>query len=101
MWCVAIAGRKIRPGSGGGRHGRGFLHAPFVKLEDGPVNNHHLAETGSKIAIHTLAVMLGLVLVVTGLGLGVTMVGLPLGLPIGLAGVLVGLWGLFGTVGRS
>jgi len=65
------------------------------------VNNHHIAETGSKIAIHTLAVILGLVLAVTGLGLGVTMVGLPLGLPIGLAGVLVGLWGLFGTVGRS
>ena len=63
------------------------------------MNNHHIAETGSKIAIHTLAVIAGLVLVVTGLGLGVTMVGLPLGLPIGLAGVLVCLWGLFGTVG--
>ena len=44
---------------------------------------------------------IGLVLVITGLGLSVTMVGLPLGLPIGLAGVLVGLWGLFGTVGSG
>ncbi len=65
------------------------------------MNNHHIAETGSKIAVHTLAVIIGLVLIVTGLGLSVTMVGLPLGLPIGLAGVLVFLWGLFGTVGSG
>jgi hypothetical protein len=65
------------------------------------VNNHHIVETGSKIAIHTLAVILGLVMVITGLGLSVTMVGLPLGLPIGLAGVLVSLWGLFGTIAQK
>jgi hypothetical protein len=65
------------------------------------MNHHHIAETGSKIAIHTLAVIVGLVLIITGLGLGVTMVGLPLGLPIGLAGVLACLWGLFGTVAQK
>jgi hypothetical protein len=70
-------------------------------LEGGFVNNHHLAETGSKIALHTLALLGGLVLVITGLGLCVTMVGLPLGLPIGLTGVLVCLWGLFGTTARK
>jgi hypothetical protein len=75
-----------------------FVCAVRAALEGGPVNNHQIAEAGSKIAIHTLAVIAGLVLVVTGLGLSVTMVGLPLGLPIGLAGVLVCLWGLFGTI---
>jgi hypothetical protein len=65
------------------------------------MNTHHLVETGSKIAIHTLAFIVGLVLVVTGLGLSVTMVGLPLGIPIGLAGVLVCLWGLFGTTAKK
>ena len=35
------------------------------------------------------------------LGLSVTMVGLPLGLPIGLAGVLVCLWGLCGTTAKK
>ncbi len=62
------------------------------------MDKHEIVETGSKIAIHALAVIAGLVLVVTGLGLSVTMVGLPLGLPIGLVGVLVCLWGLGGTV---
>ena len=65
------------------------------------MNNHQLAETGSKIAIHTLAAIAGLVLVIAGLGLGVTMVGLPLGIPIGLAGVLLFLWGLFGTAAKK
>jgi hypothetical protein len=78
-----------------------FACAVCAVQEGGPVKNQHLAETGSKIAIHTLAVIAGLVLVVTGLGLGVTMVGLPLGIPIGLAGVLVFLWGLFGTIAQK
>ncbi len=65
------------------------------------MNNHHLAETGSRIAVHTLAVLLGIVFVVAGLGLGVTMVGLPLGIPIGLAGVLLFLWGMFGTTAKK
>ena len=61
------------------------------------MNNHQLTETGSKIASHLLAVIAGLTLVMIGLLLSVPMVGLPLGIPIGLAGVLICLWGLFGT----
>ena len=60
------------------------------------MNNHQLTETGSKIASHLLAVIAGLILVMIGLLLSVPMVGLPLGIPIGLAGVLICLWGLFG-----
>jgi len=54
-------------------------------------------DTGSKIASHVLAVIAGLILVMIGLLLSVPMVGLPLGIPISLAGVLICLWGLFGT----
>jgi hypothetical protein len=61
------------------------------------MNNHQLAETGGNIAAHLLAVIAGVILVLVGLLLSVPMVGLPLGIPIGLAGVLICLWGLFGT----
>ena len=52
-------------------------------------------------ALHLPAVTLldtnaGVILVILGLGLGVTMWGLLLGIPIGLAGVLLCLWGLYG-----
>ena len=61
------------------------------------MNNHQLTETGSKIASHLLAVVAGVIMILIGLLLSVPMVGLPLGIPIGLAGVLICLWGLFGT----
>ena len=46
------------------------------------------------MTIHLLAIVAGLVLMVLGLGLGVTMVLLPVGLPIGLIGLVVFVWGL-------
>ena len=65
------------------------------------MNNHQLTETGSKIASHLLAVIAGLALIAIGLLLSVPMVGLPLGIPIGLAGVLICLWGLFGRTAQK
>ena len=64
------------------------------------MTNHQLAETGGKLATHMLAVIAGVILILIGLFLSIPMIGLPLGIPIGLAGVLVFLWGLFGTVGK-
>jgi hypothetical protein len=46
------------------------------------------------VVFHLLAIIAGLVMMVLGLGLGVTMVLLPLGLPLGLAGLAVLIWGL-------
>lgn len=69
-------------------------------MENNQAVNHHLAETGSKIAAHTLAVVIGAILMIVGLSLGVTMVLLPLGIPLGLLGLLVCLWGLFGTTAK-
>jgi hypothetical protein len=60
------------------------------------MNTHRLMQTGSNIAIHTVALLAGVILVIFGLGLGVTMWGLLLGVPIGLAGFLLCIWGLCG-----
>ena len=60
------------------------------------MNTHRLMATGSNIALHTLALLAGVILMILGLGLGATIWGLLLGIPIGLAGVLLCLWGLCG-----
>ena len=65
------------------------------------MDNHQLTKTGSRIASHLVAVIAGLILVMIGLLLSVPMVGLPLGIPIGLAGVLICLWGLAGTTAKK
>ena len=44
---------------------------------------------------------MGFVLMVVGLGLGVTMIMLPIGLPVGLIGVMLFLWGLVGHLGND
>jgi hypothetical protein len=41
-----------------------------------------------------VAIIAGLMMMVLGLGLGVTMVLLPVGLPLGLIGLVVLIWGL-------
>jgi hypothetical protein len=46
------------------------------------------------IAFHLAAVIAGLVMMVLGVGLSVTMVLLPVGIPLGLAGFGVLIWGL-------
>jgi hypothetical protein len=47
---------------------------------------------------HTAAVVLGLIMMIVGLGLGVTMVMLPVGIAIGLLGVAVLVSGLFAHI---
>jgi hypothetical protein len=42
----------------------------------------------------TIVVVLGIALMFIGLGMGVTMVMLPVGIPLGLVGVVLFLWGL-------
>jgi hypothetical protein len=45
---------------------------------------------------HVTAVVVGLVLMIAGLAMGVTIVMLPVGIPVGLGGVLLFIWGLMG-----
>jgi hypothetical protein len=46
------------------------------------------------VAFHLGAIVAGIVMILLGIGLGVTMVLLPLGIPLGLAGLGVLIWGL-------
>ena len=50
---------------------------------------------------HIAAVIIGFVMMVIGLGLGVTMIMLPAGLVIGLLGVAVFIGGLFARVDKN
>lgn len=50
---------------------------------------------------HAAAVVLGLVLMVVGMGLGVTMIMLPVGVVVGLIGVLLVVGGLFARIDKS
>jgi len=58
-------------------------------------------EKGEQILGHVVAVAVGFVLMVVGLGLGVTMVMLPVGLVVGLVGVGLFVWGLVGHLGKD
>ncbi len=58
-------------------------------------------EKAQLVLAHVAAVVIGFVLMVFGLGLGVTMVMLPVGLAVGLFGVGVFVWGLLGHLGRD
>jgi hypothetical protein len=47
---------------------------------------------------HAATVFVGLVMIIVGLGLGVTMIMLPVGLVVGLLGVLLVVGGLFARI---
>jgi type IV secretory pathway VirB3-like protein len=55
----------------------------------------HTAQTDERFIGRTAAVVLGVVLMVCGLGMGVTTVMLPIGLTIGINGLLLILWAVF------
>ena len=70
-------------------------------MKEAHASGRHLVETGERILAHTIAVAVGFVLMMVGLGMGVTMVLLPIGLPLGLGGLLLLVWGLFLPPSRS
>lgn len=58
--------------------------------------SRHVLEVSEHFLVYSAAVVAGVILMVTGLALGVTIVMLPVGLPVGIVGVLLFLWGLVG-----
>ena len=46
------------------------------------------------------AFVVGLILMIVGVAMGVTLVMLPIGIPVGLCGLFVFLWGLFGQASK-
>jgi hypothetical protein len=59
---------------------------------------HHIFHGIGRFLEHAAAVVVGLVLMVIGLGLGVTMIMLPVGVAVGLLGVLILVGGLFARI---
>ncbi len=55
----------------------------------------HILEMSEHFLVRAAAVVLGVAMMVSGLGMGVTMVLLPIGIPLGLIGLLVALWAVF------
>jgi hypothetical protein len=61
-----------------------------------PVLSAHPLLSGiARFCEHAMAIVVGFVMMIVGLGLGVTMVMLPVGLVVGLLGVAVFLGGFF------
>jgi hypothetical protein len=58
------------------------------------MRNNDQDKRPESIAFHLAAIIAGLVMMVLGVGLSVTMVLLPIGIPLGLAGLGVFIWGL-------
>jgi hypothetical protein len=58
------------------------------------MSNNNQQNKPDSIAFHLAAIMAGLVMMVLGVGLSVTMVLLPVGIPLGLAGLGICIWGL-------
>jgi hypothetical protein len=50
---------------------------------------------------HVAAAILGIILMIVGSALGVSLVLLPLGIPLGLVGVGLFLWALFGWASQN
>ena len=59
-------------------------------------SGHETRNAGKQFGKHVLAIIAGFIMTIGGLGMGVTMVLLPLGIPVGLVGVVLLIWGLFG-----
>jgi hypothetical protein len=57
-------------------------------------SDHQILDDGLWFGKHVVAIVAGFVLTVAGLGMGVTMVLLPIGIPVGLVGVMMLIWGL-------
>ncbi len=58
------------------------------------MRNNDQGKKPESIAFHLVAIVGGVVMMVLGVGLSVTMVLLPIGIPLGLAGLMVFIWGL-------
>lgn len=66
-----------------------------------PDLGRRLLHTAERILGHVAAVVIGFALMVIGLGLGVTMIMLPVGLVVGLLGAMLFVWGLVGHLGKN
>jgi hypothetical protein len=65
------------------------------------VLTRHWFRVTEAVFVHVLAIVVGFIMMVLGLGLGVTMIMLPVGVVVGLAGAALFVAGLFAHVNRD
>jgi hypothetical protein len=56
-----------------------------------------IAEGAGRFFVHSVSIVVGIILMIVGLAMGVSVVLLPLAIPLGFVGLLALLWGLFGS----
>lgn len=61
-----------------------------------PSVNHELVKGTGRFMVHVLAFVVGMIFLVAGMAMGVTIAMLPIGIPLGFGGLALFLWGLFG-----
>jgi hypothetical protein len=54
----------------------------------------HLIQSGERFVGHVAAIVVGLVLMIIGIGMGVTIVLVPLAIPVGIAGLVLFMGGM-------
>jgi hypothetical protein len=54
------------------------------------------ARGAGRTLVHVVAVIAGLIFMIVGLAMGVTLVMLPVGIAVGFVGMFLFLWGIFG-----
>jgi uncharacterized membrane protein len=64
-------------------------------MSDQHMTGRRMLEAGERVVGRMLAIVLGIAMMVSGLGMGVTIVLVPLGIPLGVIGLLLFLWGVF------
>jgi len=58
--------------------------------------SQELVKGTGRFVAHILALVVGMIFMVAGIAMGVTIVMLPIGIPLGFVGLVLFLWGLFG-----
>lgn len=76
-----------------------------IRFQEGAVMEHAISRHNilagvGRMLEHTAFVVLGLIMMIVGLGLGVTMIMLPVGIVVGLLGVAMFVGGIFARVGN-
>jgi hypothetical protein len=64
------------------------------------ISRHNILAGAGRVLEHTAFVVIGLIMMIVGLALGVTMIMLPVGLVVGLLGVAMLVGGIFARVGN-
>jgi nitrogen fixation-related uncharacterized protein len=58
--------------------------------------SQELVKGAGRFVVHALALVVGMIFMVAGIAMGVTIAMLPIGIPLGLVGLILFFWGLFG-----